>query len=68
MATPRKDPAELLKRGRKPKDPTGQRMTSATVRITAGERAALVERYGNTTRGLRAGIEAILYGVPAKGV
>ena len=60
MATPRKPPAELQKRGRKPKDPTGKPMRPATVNITDTERAALVARYGNTTRGLRAGIEAIL--------
>lgn len=50
MATPKKPPEEHAKRGPKPRGDTTAATT--TIRLTEGERAWLIDRYGAVSAGI----------------
>lgn len=50
MATPKKAPEDLQRRGRKPRDNSPAGVT--TVRLTDDERAWLINRYGGMSAGI----------------
>ncbi len=60
MATPKKRPHELKRRGRPPADPDAPRKVKVTTDVTEAERIALVDKFGSAYAGLRAGIRLAL--------
>ena len=52
MATPKKDRADLQRRGPKPKGESVAETT--TIRLTDGDKAWLIDRYGSVSAGVHA--------------